>query len=447
MVVILSLFATAQSSLEQKVQELRQDLSRPIVQWDDSFVVTTFQKYLNLYLDLLWEPDFHHKVAAYLPKKRPKIHIEVAGELRTPYIRKDEIVVPAEYLRYLAAIGALVGHDAYVEDHLIATQYPLLSGPYRTSAIIPLLQPLGVYLDVDGFMTLQTYLMCPQADARCGLVQNQATGAIFLFVILHELSHEVLHHAVSEEGVNLEHEIAADRNASVVLSLLAAEFKDFAPEINEELRFATEISPIVFLEVECSRAGSENTFLRARKEALLKTFPEDKQSDMELFIEPKRSSTNVDHMTVDWSDVPDLLLIDNVAVPIDEIAGREWIVTGEKHTLIALRSTSIAWAVSEPSTEGSAIHLHLIFKPFPPADRASIEDARAKRRWAEVLSRTTDGKLQPRDPTLTFYHFEALHKLSLDRYIKVQDWNVIPKEAWPKIEVWQHDAEPLSTWY
>ena len=443
----LTLTAATQDGLEQKAQELRQDLSRPIVQWDDSFVMTVLERYLNLYLDLLWEPEFRHKVEGYLPKRRPKISVEVAGELRTPYIRKDEIVVSAEYLRYLVAIGTLLGHDAYVQDHSINTQYPLLSSAYRRSAIIPLLQPLGAYLDVDGFLSLQTYLICPQADALCGVVQNQAAVAMCLFVILHELSHEVLHHAVSEEGVNLDHEIAADKNATAVLSLMAEEFSGPTEEIKKELRVETEIAPIVFLEIERSRAGGENQFLEARKEALLRSFPADEQEEMELFIDPERSAANVDRMTVDWDDVPDLLLIDGVVVPIDQIAGKEWIVTGEKHTVIALRATSIAWAISSPPSESSVIHIHLAFKPFPSADKDAIEDARAKRQWTEVLSRTTDSKLQPKDQMLTFYHFEALHRLRLDRYIKVQDWSVVPKEEWPKIEVWQRNAEPLSSWH
>jgi hypothetical protein len=150
---------------------------------------------------------------------------------------------------------------------------------------------------------------------------------------------------------------------------------------------------------------------------------------------------------VDWNEVPDLLLIDGIAVPTKEVSGKLLTVTGGRHTILSLRSNSIAWAQTTSASHDVTVHAHLEFKPFPPADKTSIEGARQKRQWLEVLARTTDGNLQPRDPALSLIHFEALHRLELDHYIQVKDWNLLPKEDWAKVNHWQRSREPLSSWY
>src|ERR1700683_1466781 len=63
-----------------------------------------------------------------------------------------------------------------------------------------------------------------------------------------------------------------------------------------------------------------------------------------------------------------------------------------------------------------------------------------------VVARTTNAYLQPTGPTLSTYHFEALHKLGLEEYIEVEDWYILPKTAWPKVRAWQQRSGPFSTW-
>jgi hypothetical protein len=447
LLLVLAIPTPAQETLEQKAERLRRDFSRPAAEWDDTFVVSTFEKYLNLYLDLLWDPSFYPRVAVHLPKNRPKIRVLVAGEFRTPYMRSEEMIVPVECLRYLAAIGFLVGHDAYVEDHLINLPYPLLSGPYRSSAIIPLLQPLADSIDVEAFMALQPYLICPAKDTSCATVQNQAVVGLFLFAILHELSHEVLHHKVSEEGVNLEHELAADKNAHAVLSLFAEEFKALPDDLKKATRFAIEVAPVMFLEAESSRVGPVTAFSKQREDALIKTFPQNMQVDIALFIEPARSERNIEHLTIDWTEEPAVLLIDGVAVDTSEVRQKVLTLNGGRHTILGVRPDSISGVQVEIETGDKTVQVHLKFRPFSPADQRVIDEARKKRKWLEVLLQTTDGSLGPKDAVLALDHFEALHRLGLDKYIKVDDWTVIPKEDWAKVARWQRSREPLSSWY
>src|SRR5258706_383273 len=96
--------ASAQDQLRDEVAGLKRDLSRPINEWTDKSVQETFQKFLNLSVQkILWDDEFYARVKNRLPARQPKIRVTIDLELRTPYIRGDEIVVPVSYLRYLSA--------------------------------------------------------------------------------------------------------------------------------------------------------------------------------------------------------------------------------------------------------------------------------------------------------------------------------------------------------
>jgi hypothetical protein len=114
-----------------------------------------------------------------------------------------------------------------------------------------------------------------------------------------------------------------------------------ADQIKKEIRFAIEVGPVMFFEVECSRVGSEGGFSKAREEALLNAFGPDTQADMALFIDPERSAANIEHLTVDWNEVPDLLLIDGVAIPIGELSGKVLTVTDDATSSLACDQTQL----------------------------------------------------------------------------------------------------------
>ena len=106
--------AISQDSVENDVAAIRQEMSKPMVDWTDESIAHTMQKFIDIYIaNILWEPTFHKRVRKYLPAEPPKLSVRISGSLRTPYFANDEIVFPVEYLRYSLAIGALVGHDAY----------------------------------------------------------------------------------------------------------------------------------------------------------------------------------------------------------------------------------------------------------------------------------------------------------------------------------------------
>jgi hypothetical protein len=440
--------SSAQVNLEEQASDLRKDFARPVSEWDDAFVQKTFQKYLNLYVEgLLWDPAFHSEMQAYLPEEKPHLRVDVTLELRTPYVNGNEIVIPVAYIRYLWAIGLLVGHDVYAQDHYLQLGRPLLTTPFRKSAIVPLLPHLDQAVESNAFPSAEVYLRCPPQNARCQTVEGQAFSAIILFTILHELSHELLNHRVTEEGVNVDQEIAADRNAYLVLQHCAEEFKSQEKQVREELQLSYKIAPIVWLTVEASRQGIANVVAKARREALLRQFEGDARDEIDSLIVPEHSAHNTQHLKVTSSERPELLLVDGVPFPPGEVIDKTLIVARMMHTVVATRAGEIAVATIEASNTTREISLQLVFRPLPALDLKAIEQARDHRKWVDVVFLSSAEDLQPRDSRVAFDHWKAFHRLGLDRAISVTDWNSIPSSEWSQILEWQRQGQALAIWY
>ena len=221
--------AEAQDDLAKKAEELKQFFSTPAVGWTDHIVAEQIRKYLLIYLDMLWDPDFHRKVSAMLPQARPEFEVRVAGSLRSPYVDGNVVKVPVEYVAYLYPIGQLVGHDLSVDKGSLALDRPLLSTAYRQTKLIPLLSPLNTYLDNGGQEALSAYLPCPATEKSCQFLQNMSAMGLVTFLVLHEVSHTFLGHKPGPEIENVPNEIAADRNAARVMRALADEFQSLPP--------------------------------------------------------------------------------------------------------------------------------------------------------------------------------------------------------------------------
>jgi Zn-dependent peptidase ImmA (M78 family) len=439
--------ASAQDQLRDQIAGIKRDFSRPISEWTDEFVQETFQKFLNLSVQqILWDDEFHARVKDRLPARQPKVRVTIESELRTPYINGNEIVVPVSYVRYLYAIAMLVGHDVYVQDNYVRMGRPLLTTPFRESAILPILAPpIHNAVDVEAFNSMQAYLVCPPENQQCQVIQGQAVLAAILFTVLHELSHQFLHHVVSEEGVNVDQEIAADQNAYLVLLQMAGEFKDYKDEVQKEIKLTIELTPIVWLQVESSREGIANVVAAARERALLNHFSGDEREDIDDFIRPERTKENVQQLEIAARETPQRILIDGVEFRPDDVIGKKLTVASMKHTIVALRPGEIALAVSDTSDGDSKIQL--MFQPFPTFDLVAVQNAQHQRKWSEVLFRTSNEKLQPRDPTVALAHWEALHRFGMDSCIIVADWNSIPSSKWERVLQWKRDGEPLASWY
>lgn len=442
--LLVTAAATAQT-VEQQVAELRQAFSRPIVEWDSAFIQATFQKYVNLDVnDLLWDPGFQKKVKDNLPGTPPSVVVQVTGEVRTPYAERDRIVLPVEYIAYLSNISTLIGHDLYGGDHFVHLSRPLLSTPYRVSAIMPLLSPLYRFVDNAGYQAIQYYLRCLPDDARCTMVQASAANALILFALLHEISHQYFHHDIAYEGVDLDKELVADRNAFVVLTRLTADFSGPDDDTTKEIRRAYRLSPIVWLEVEESRSGLANVVAKGRKEALLKMLTDDERSQVSDLLEPETDSGAVRHLRISWNEEPTLLVVDGLAIACNEVKAKTLMVTAGSHTVLAVRPNQIAVAKVVTYSDQQVL---LEYQQFLPADVGALKQAEANQDWAGILSRTSDEQLRPRDSGVGVYHWEALHHLGLDALISIDDWSSIPAAKQRTYLYWEQSGKPLSSWY
>jgi len=444
---LLSGYLSAQQTAEQQAEDLRRAFSTPIVDWDEAFIQTTFQKYIDLYINkLLWDPDFQKKMRNNLPKAVPKITVRVTNELRTPFAEDGQIILPVSYIAYLYRISTLVGHDLYGNDNYIHLNRPLLSTPFRTNSIIPLLNPLYRFVDTLGYPTIQYYVQCPVADKKCAEVQQSSAVALILFALLHEISHQFFHHELAYEGVDLDKELAADQNAFFVLTQLTSDFVDPLgdKDVTKEIKLSYRLSPIVWLEIEASRNGIANVVAEAREKALMSKLTKAEHEETDDLLQPDITSDNLARLTISWDEDPGLLIIDGVAMPANDIKGKALIVTDGHHTVVATRPSAIS--VNEFMAHSDK-RLSLLYKPFVTIEGTAMLTLEKQKDWSGILCGTSDAGLRPRDPTVGLYHWEALHHLGLDGLISIDDWSSIPASKQRAYSRWQNSGTPLSSWY
>jgi hypothetical protein len=442
-----SMSLSAQQTVEQQAEDLKRAFSTPLVNWDDSFIQTNFQKFVDLYINqLLWDPDFQKKMGSNLPKAAPKVTVRVTTELRTPFAEDGQIILPVSYVVYLWNISTLVGHDVYGSDNFVHLDRPLLSTPFRTNSIIPLLSPLYQFVDTNGYQAVRYYIQCPANDKKCNEVQTSSATALILFALLHEISHQFFHHDLAYEGVDLEKELAADQNAYFVLTQLSSDFIDPLGDrdVTKEIRLAYRLSPIVWLEIESSRSGITNVIAQKRAQALIEKLKPEEHDAMEEFLEPEITSDNLARLTITWNDAPDLLIVDGVTMSAMDIKGRALLVTSGLHTVIATRHNAIS--VNRFSAHADK-RVQLLFQPFVAFDGAAMPALEKQQDWLGILRATSDETLRPKDATVGLYHWEALHRLDLDGLISIDDWSSIPESKRATYLRWQNSGAPLASWY
>jgi hypothetical protein len=77
---------------------------------------------------------------------------------------------------------------------------------------------------------------------------------------------------------------------------------------------------------------------------------------------------------------------------------------------------------------------------------SQLEILKSQRKWTEILARTTDENLKPRQPAAAPYHWEALYHMGLSRLIRVEDWKSIPEPMWRRVQLWERLGQPLAAW-
>lgn len=267
-----------------------------------------------------------------------------------------------------------------------------------------------------------------------------------MFALLHEISHQFFHHDLAYEGVDLKKELAADQNAYFVLTQLTSDFIDPLgdADVTKEIKLAYRLSPIVWLEIEGSRSGITNVIAQKRAQALIERLKPEEHDAMDELLEPEITSDNLARLTITWNDDPDLLIVDGVTMPAKDTKGRALLVTSGLHTVIATRHNAIS--VNRFSAHADK-KLQLLFQPFVAFDGAAMPGLEKQQDWLDILCATSDEMLRPKDGTVGFYHWEALHRLELDGLISIDDWSSIPESKRATYLRWQNGGAPLASWY
>jgi hypothetical protein len=444
--LLFPIVSSAHETCEEKAVKISRTQSRPVVELDSAAAVANEEELLNFCMEcMLWDFETNPKLRALLPPQRPTVVGKMTGGLRSPYLEKDKIVFPFEYYGYLNLIGLLVGHDAYANDYHFPLEKTLLNTPYRMGEVTSLMNPLSAYLDPSSFSSLQQVLMCGNNEQDCQNVLKSSLAAIVLFPLLHELSHLALHHAVGIEGVNANDEIAADKRAFKALRIISETVFDKNADTQKECRFTYVLAPLVWLQSEASRTPGSNSLAEQRLQALLGELDEEARETVESIINPETSKHNLQKLSLSWDRTPERLYIDGIRVSPADVLGKRLILASQPHVIVALSGESLAVAQVDSSSQTRSVTLAL--QPFKNSSLSEVESLQSVRKSIDILLRTTDVNLQPRNSSLAIYHWRALHMLHLDSLIQNIDWTEIPPAKRAEVQMWQQSGQFLSCWW
>jgi hypothetical protein len=131
-------------------------------------------------------------------------------------------------------------------------------------------------------------------------------------------------------------------------------------------------------------------------------------------------------------------------MPPAEVAEKQLILTAEAHTIVGLRSDSLAVARLDSSSQTQSVRL--VFRQFVNSSPSELELLQSARKPVDILLRTTDGNLQPRKANVAVYHWNALHLLHFDSWIRVEDWSRVPANKRAEVQTWQRLGQFLISW-
>jgi hypothetical protein len=446
MALLIPAVSAAQGTCEERAMRLQQSYSRPLVETGDAQVVAMEEQLLNILEEcVIWDFDSYPKIRALLPAQRPRVVGQLAGEIRTPYLLNDEIIFPVEYLAYLNLVGFLVAHDSYAQDNFFPLERTLMNTPFRIGEVIPLMDPLGPYLEPEAYASLQTYFSDCESDREpnCQNVLKFSLQAMDLFPLLHELSHLALHHTV-QEGVNVSDEIAADHRALEALTVISETISNPDPDMQKEIRLVYLLAPLVWLKAEASRSTGPGDIASKRLQAMLAGLDDQSRQTVDSILNSEHSSHNLRKLTLTWKIPPEHLYIDGIQLSPSDLAGKELLLSAQAHSIVALRGDSLAVVQLSSSVQTQTVPL--VFQTFENSRASELEALQSARKPIEILLRTSNGELQPRSNDVAMYHWAALHLLHLDSCIKVTDWSVIPPNKRGEVQGWQRSGQFLNGW-
>ena len=434
----------AQQTPDPRIDQIRR-LSDPAAMTDARAKELT-ETTLSLVMDQIWTlKELEH----YRPAKRPPIEVVIEGRRRPPFVKNGGIVFSVDYFELATELLTLLGHDVYVsQGGRLTYPRPLLTHPFAVSPILPQLDPLVLYVQNSFFSGIRDMLACQQAP-DCAYSQQLEFEATLFFVLLHELGHLRLGHGPRDgDTYPLEQEEQADRNAwDGLQSLLGGTARD-RQDRTAALAFAA--APVLILEFERStQTGANQNAIAQREQTLLGLLPPEVASSVTHLVKTNpREETPIGSVIVHATDMPELLIIDGIPVPHQEILDRPFLLAGGVHELMAVAPGRLA-CQELAIIDSSTLRCSILFAPLMPGIPrvAELQALADKRDWFQILLRTSDTGLHLKAPSLGFYHWKALHELSLDNWIQLDPRTELSDDETGDLEYWMRRRAPLARWH
>ncbi|HEY2090379.1 MAG TPA: hypothetical protein VGJ81_00690 [Thermoanaerobaculia bacterium] len=356
------------------------------------------------------------------------------------WLEHGTIFVSRSALLDFTMLGFVLGHDVFVDN---GDEFPvptsLLTRPYVTTNLIPLLSPLDVSV---FYRVAQTLLKCPSSYAKCAEPQGAATiVGVIGFVIAHEMSHEILGHGESVSRSQAE-ELAADERAWHILMRIAPDVAaDDEDSLNYRVRVGIAAGPRVFLRWLLDRTTSDA--LKEQYDARLSAFtdglPDSLGATVFVLTDPAIPNAQVRRVVIRWSETPGALFINGVPVRPEEIEGKQ--VTLAVDTQIFARSQS-GFAYAKVAKEGELPPLVFV-SPVAGVTTTELNQLRRQRKWFEIILRTANNDLRPRRSSDAGRLHDALRRVAMARAINPADAADVDRRL---AALWRRDSEPLESW-
>lgn len=442
LLILASLLATAAHGQwpSERLETLSRLRAKPPSAWTDDdateVVRTIFVTVVEVAVDHLSPGD-----RARLGEPR----VEVGRwEDRAPASMVDgTLLLQERYFEEIIVLAALLAHDLHVV-HLdwLPDPQPLLTRPWAETPLLPALRPLHRYAELSAWIS-----SCPQQFESCTLLLAATVAASLGFVASHEFAHLLLgHEGDGSAAYPLAQEKSADLLARQVLAEMHAEagFEDGGFATAFELAFAA--APLLTLENEIEKFPRRADVLRARFDALAEALPERLRDDALELVRPETSSDNAGRLRVVWTETPELLVINGMVVPPDEVAGRELRVAGTLHKVFARSGNRFAY---DRALAGGpeAVVARLVFQPLAAApsreELARLEDDRD---WLTLLSHTSRADLSPREARLAPAHLLALRRMDLGAWVDPDGWGMLTGRELRRARLVHRLSRPLAGW-
>lgn len=411
------------------------------------------RKYVDFLTALIWDDEFK-SIRPRLPSRRPLVVVkpEVADsdaneEFESPHAKLDSIDFPVSYLGHLMLISEVLGHDIAVKEGPLSIQRnPLLAEPFSSEPLLPLLMPLDRSSFTFGSLeATQQFLIGTDADPRCKEQLGISWMALTIFVLTHEMSHIRYGHRVSRKGEHpVGDEILADQNAFMILQELR---NTLIPDAKSPLRKAFTFAPIVWLTIEAGLTrGAGQDEMTARRDALLKFISQEDRDEVTEMLEPDRSDLKLGRLRTTWSQLPEHLFLDGLAVDPSDLHDKQLLVASGEHIAIGTIVGKLCYASAIVEGDGDET-LSLRCVELRDGEVSELERLEKAREWFELLVLTSNDELAPKRPDLAYFHGEALHRLKCGRLIPTSDWTIFSTSQQRRLRLWQHMGLPLGSWY